>query len=742
MINKKENTFDIKIIIFVLVAIIFAIDVISWIGIRMTIYDDVHIAHAYASGNIWSAAISFAQEQGRIQGIFFILIWGFILNFENSLIYDALHFGTYYITIIFVAFYLKKIFSYSFAILFLLVYISTTNLMWDHNLLVAVPFYHFFLISCGFGSLLIARQINNSLSTNYLFTKKYLMTFLFFLSCLGHEYMPVLFLLLHYSTTGRKYDLKNKFNEIRKLFYDPITIVFSLYIIAYMVFRYLNPSDYTGNVVGISLSQLPIIISTLINFAISGNQFYWFLMWAIEPYLPYLGHHFSIVYFSPDYDFIEKLFVNPLILNLDYKYQLIAFIQSTLLLFSGILIVKYNNFSLNKRSSLITIIVFLILIFFPSFLLSLSAKYREWHTVGVLHYSYTTISQVAFSAFIVYFILKCLSYLKNLRNLFLYLFILILFVTNFFTNQRNYIISESMRDNSIKWELLEDISFMDAHLVESKNIYSPFLTSYVWSVPTDKKYWQDYLFAKYNTVLNFIEFPDKKKNFYNVYNIRANTCKLNISVFEFHNDELDSKETYLFTRNISYDLFLINTRNDTNYNQKVSKKSWKKIDGGYLYLIEGRSFTQVDCFPIMSYPKQNTIPLNKVVSINDPVLVLLDGWHAPESFGRWTSSNESHLRISAFSDNINKFKITLFDLKQFQYQGGDNLLQIASSDSIITFKNVSEDTYEACINFNEENEIYKIIYLGKLYSPIELDLSEDPRKLGLSFSKIQFSECK
>ena len=84
-----------------------------------------------------------AKSQARLY--FYYHIWHliFIQTFWDTIFYDILQTGTHLLSIILITYVLYLYTNNKHYLLYPLIYISTTPILWDHTLTTSVPLYHF-----------------------------------------------------------------------------------------------------------------------------------------------------------------------------------------------------------------------------------------------------------------------------------------------------------------------------------------------------------------------------------------------------------------------------------------------------------------------------------------------------------------------------------------------------------------------------------------------------------------------
>jgi len=593
----------------------------TWLGIRMTILDDANLAVQVASPDFLGLAWDTAVGQGRLQFLLAIPLWGLPLYFADSLIYDLLHFGSYLALHALIFAYLSVKVSFRLAAFFIAVYFAMVALVWDHNLLVAVPLYHFATLSAGVAALLVALAAyrappNVPARRLALWTVSYV---LLFLSFWGPEYQPVIFTLLFVfdrlaerNLLALHSALQSPGAVIGRVW--PAVALFVLFMAAYFGFRVAFPSTYSGNVLSIA-PYGEELWRTLRDFSASSN----ILFWMDNPgrtasTVPFIevgltGKHVT-EYFQP-WDIVWWAGASA---------NFVGLVKSASLALVISLFMASDRRDVDMKQFLFVGTIGLFIFFFPNLLLALTEKYREWHSLGTLHYSYSSISHfglVLVLAVSLSFISSLLAGARFSRSVVAGLTGIAMGGLSLATYLHNHSVAATMQVNTDRWravELLADAA--TAGRITGGPIVMPSIFKQVWSTPTDSDYWQNYLSKVYGKSLKInARVSGGSEPYDKVSHFRTSTCDgivLVISSFSGPDESVPFRRSWISKINsrIFFTQFLAKEKS-ISINQLFSDPD--SVIGAFssgLIAVEGE-ITNADCMPNWSGFRDKPPPIEK-----------------------------------------------------------------------------------------------------------------------------------
>ena len=183
-------------------------------------------------------------------------------NILDTIFYDILQSGTHLLSIILITYVLYLYTNNKHYLLFPLIYISTTPIIWDHTLTTSVPLFHFtYLIKLCLIFILIYKY-NETPSIIKLFS----IYFLFIFSIIGQEYQ---LFVSYFSVLLSIYLLKNKTNNYKLLY--PTTFITLVYFITIILFYLHFKPGYDGAVINLSEFDIKNFLGIIYEWSLSGN---------------------------------------------------------------------------------------------------------------------------------------------------------------------------------------------------------------------------------------------------------------------------------------------------------------------------------------------------------------------------------------------------------------------------------------------------------------------------------------
>jgi len=677
-----------------------------------------------------------AISQGRIQFFVAIPLWIFCQYFSGSVFYIILNFATYSFLIFLIWFFIYNNFNKLIADNFLIIYLSTTLLTWNHSLLVSVPFYHFFTLSSGFLALILFKKVIN----NFNILKLFLFNILFLVSFFGPEYQSFIFITLYFIVLNNNYNFTTKFYSFNK-WYFVTPYLFLFYILFYVIFKFNSLNSYDGNNLGEFkllnflgvLFNYPFSESILYNIFINDNSIRSsFTSWNAVQF-NFFSNELNLYSFKTN------------------KYAIFTYLIFVLICVK-ILLGDYNDkfkFIFDDNNIFKFSFTLGFLLFFPILLIAITSKYQFWYSLGVYHYANSFISQ-----FIFCFILAIFSLFFYHHSFTKILFIFSVVFFSYFSFAVNYGLSEAMTSNSQKWTKLDIIAkfILKNNLSEKinlNNVSFPFINFQHGSTPTSSSYISNYFNLKYNInfVLNEDNNTDSSSFFINP--ILAEDCELSLINF------VSNSNSYYFLNSPQGKL---NTFYLYGYfHDSLDNKISNSLFSYYSFQNFGRSLIDLKLFlpnnfhpvNISCFPNKNNINyINNIDLSYIPILyfdlnkiyndVSLNGWDNPEAWGRWSNISQPHINYNS-QIKFKKIKVFFNGLSNINNDNSFFKYFYINSNKFDLNKNlILKNSYISnCIDVSDfENfDIYFQSYKPRIAS------SSDSRLLSISLSTWGITEC-
>lgn len=473
----------------ILMAVIVLSDI--W-GIRFVTQDDSHVP---LWNNIFEMGSRFAIDQGR----FYFYTHGIIIQlpglFYDTIIYDLLHTGSVALAGFLLYHVVRKYFSQSAAIIFIVFSVGFIVVIWEHSFLVAAPLFHFYTICLFSAALLVFRKYQESGRTAYLV----LCAVITFIACFSQEFYQIIFLFAWVSAVYSKPHGPHPFtwhDHYRKNLALAVSLAVPMaYIALMLIWRFLHPSQgYAGSLVNLSEFNIGNFLGILFHFSISGNIFY------------YLIGSYRIHFVDP----LSNVDVHIIPYALTTVLPALTF-SSLAKATAGAAAVAL---ALNRARVIPVARIFwgmglsLVIMTMPSLLLGITPKYQSWYEQGVRSYTYTTLSHVGLCLLWVMMVLLIHQSLQGrmLRGIFQTGIILLTFIGAAWSDYHNHVTSQAMRDNTSRWDAMDLLHASPTihEEIDGGVVFSPRLWSFVWSVPLWETYWTGLAEKRYGSSARFL----------------------------------------------------------------------------------------------------------------------------------------------------------------------------------------------------------------------------------------------
>jgi len=597
-------------------------------GVRFTTSDDSHQL-LWAQHDIkqqFDLIDGIAKNQSRIYFYYHVWYLLYMHFFWDSIVYDIIQTSSLVISIILISYTLLLYTKNKHYLLYPLIYITLTPVVWEHSIITSIPLYHYvYIIKLCSILILIYKYTANPTKAKLVF-----IYIIFMFSIIGQEYQVFISILSVYIALlfarNRKY--------YQKIFY-PLLLLSILYIIAAISFYYIYKSRYGGAEINFDSFNLSNFIGILVEWSISGN----------------IIHQLLVKYeLLIDYNFTTSMSENIYVFNnmqLDSKYFLFIIIIYYLLKSTDIW--TQTIYKTGKLKLAISI-YFPVVIMLPQFFLALTPKYQYWHRIGVESYTYTYLSNFVICICINYIISILLNkYSYTFKTIF-FIFISSVFIIN---NAFSKITSESMKENTAKWHAL-NLFMQTPYAINNITIRAPRFAHRFWHTPNYTSYWNSLIQILYKKNIKLLiennNFSSNTDKFIDYYIFDGNVYTLYGKLVEnkyLHNVVLLSREN----NNINYEYIntegkitkgIINFKLSTNnqyiyeFNDSIlfnTLRFHKTTLGGYIY------------------PINNLISINKRFEFNNPNALNLfannqNEWSSIENGAVWGYGSESNLYFS------------------------------------------------------------------------------------------------
>ncbi len=460
--------------------------------VGFTTNDDARFAINIGNGHghVWDTAWSFSAEQGRIG-----FLWGYPLY---HMPYAVAH-RAWYLTVKFGAFFLLLSALY-FAVLqsFKSRWIALASLVfflafiqngWDHNALTSYPLYvnfsvTLFLLSLGLFSVAIDRK-NLALAG---------FSGVLYFFVLGNElFVPFFFfyvaMLLSRAGPGESVI---RWLMAWKKYVLAIALPLITYLVIYLVWRHIYPSQYNGNQLdGFNLwaAGKVIAIYSLSAFPLASLRF------LVSP--------------NAQLEFVNAPGLHNILSSLNVahfiKPAVAGFLFSRLMTSAHFIIPRARTLMIGAAMTFVGI-------FLPNLLLGFNQKYQAWVASGSRSYTYTYYSFISAAVFfalvLAYMNIKSRSWHPRIRRVLILTGIMIAMVLSFAVEVRNQLIAFDQKLSHRKWQLMDEViqspAFME--IPEGSTVVAPTLSAHqrgIAQAPAD--YWSQYAEYKTGKKIHFVD---------------------------------------------------------------------------------------------------------------------------------------------------------------------------------------------------------------------------------------------
>ena len=687
-------------------------------GVRFTTSDDSHhlLWAQHELSEQFKIIDNIAKSQARLY--FYYHIWHliFIQTFWDTIFYDILQTGTHLLSIILITYVLYLYTNNKHYLLYPLIYITTTPILWDHTLTTSVPLYHFtYLINLCLIFILIYKYKENPSKIKLLS-----IYFLFLFSIIGQEYQ---LFVSYFSVLLSIYILKDKTNNY-KLLYPPTFISLAYFITIILFYLHFKPG-YDGAVINLSEFDIKNFLGIIYEWSLSGNiLFELFDDYTILPDLNY------------DASFSDNI---PILSQISIKSTSLLFVVVIYFLIKSIDTWTNPNFRTKKEQAAICIF-FIFIIVIPQFFLALTPKYRYWYSIGVLSYTYSSLSNFAICALINKMFSSVLNKYNYIAKTSLFIFFSSVFLIN---NAFNEYTSNAMKESSSKW-IAWDIFRKSPYSSLEKNIRAPRFGYRVWHTPNHESYWNAVtgtLYGSHNKL--FIEnntLSTDSNTFIDYYKLNNDIIVL---YGELLNDEYINNPVLIKKGNTEYNYEYI------NYNGGIvrDKLNLKNISSNiYEHKIQDRirfnslrfSDKHLDGYV---YAINNLLNIGQEIAFTKSTSKRYfqgNEWSNAEGDFIWGYGENNSLSFS-IRETAACLPALEFTIAPIQIKEGSKIEIIFNNKLIKEFKPTLDiNTYYSDLDKNIFNRNNTLVFRNNFFiSPKSLNGSNDIRPLSIRFYKFK-----
>jgi hypothetical protein len=755
-----------KVLAILSVVLVAATELASWIGIRMTTFDDTNMAMASTESIIHKTMVM-AKEQGRLQFLVGVPLWLAALYFEDTPVFDALHLGSYLLFHVLIFTYLTLRLGWRHAVVFSTFYFSTMALAWDHSILFAFPLYHFVTLGSGMLAVVLAyladirhrfvRWIPVSALRGFSYV-------LLLLSFFGPEYQLVLFTLVysvdrlcHLGLQG----VSGSWARRREVLVAvaPVLALDLGFLAAWFAFRSFFGSTYDGNQVDFS-AHLDQFFPTILDFSLSSNITYWLLGFGSKADLGFGGKANMIAFTWPTRP-LELLDLDLLMAQLQGAdiFSMFAKVSLTLMTMGCVYFLRSRSSRTSRPFDLSFFVVLAIgacFVFVPTTLLALTSKYRMWHATGVMAYAYSPVCQfgLALIAAAVVVAVSDALYSRSRwwARAFLSLVSVYMGITGAYAYRYNLVVTDSMHANYQRWNLLQAISSVSASkLIDgTQGIYAPFLFGYFWATPTDEAYWRQYAKQKYGQQLKILRDRVGETKLTLVDYFEVQHCQGFAAVASgIFFGRAERRQMIISDSARPLFLTLADAATSEIRTKRVAGFTPLEAPGTFSYkLLERPSrVISVDCYPPRQHFEFEGIALGyeyPLIRDGDGAFLLGAGWHVGEDWGRWMAGGSGTFRIPRF-DGHSKIAVTFLDVAILSADGAQTVALLYDGQPIAPKQRVKAGKHARaafCVDTKAlgPDREFKVMISAPV-SPEALGFGADPRVIGFGARAVRFDPC-
>lgn len=476
--------------------------------------------------SIFEVSTRFAQGQGR-----FFFHYSGILILLPYLIHSwwftkSLALGMVLVNALLLGVFVGQIFKSKWlGYIAIVVFFTTIQNSWEHNLLTAYPFVFTTSVSWLLISGLLALKYRVSGKGSLLWFS----AVAYFLSLLTYEvflvYLPLLIALLY---PGK---LPNHFKLLLKRSV-PFLLMTALYLGLYIVYKNYHLGGYDGNKVdGTSVYGF---FRTVFQFGIASTPLYFYLH-------DYYRTFINIVHFSLEGDRRNPLFI---LFNSEFSWYVKAIFSAVITYFGIIRATPLLHKHLGVKWLAAAGYVFM-----PVIPLGLTFKYQNWAETGAA--SGFTVTYFSFLAMVVWLITTVLLVVhffrrfKRMSKIIPLIVALMIGGVSLLTDYFNAHISITQRQASLKWDAVDHWLTTDSFksIPEQSLVYAPSL----WNYMNHSDYWSEYVNIMGKKQLTIVNSPLPVQNFFAINDHTATPA----AYFLLYAQEPDEVQDYLLLAQIN-----------------------------------------------------------------------------------------------------------------------------------------------------------------------------------------------
>ena len=499
------------------------------IGTGFTTNDDTLISTNWVTG--YTAAVA----QGRLGFFISTHLLQAPYALDSSSYYNAMRFGAPLFLLATLYVLISNVYrSHALATLVVTYFLAFIQNGWEQNLLTSYPFAFNIQFSSFLASLLVYHFYLRSgrIIIGVIAAVLYGLTLAlesFFLYGIVFCVMAATHARVENPVAGFRKVLEITLKKLK-----PILIVGTVYLVAYIAWRYAHPSTYSGNT--IKFSDPLQIFAVIWNFSISALPGYKFF--NNEPQYAALltGHELA--------SYNLKTLISEMRTEWIVKAMLAAYVSAVALKSASIRAIPYSSIAFAMTTSLVCVFV-------PNVLVGFTDIYREWLRAGSTSYHYTYFSFIAvvvFFGFLSIAIAKVTNNSKGIATLAIVFMSTAVAGISLVTDFHNHYVTNDQKLSQRKWKVIDlfikTVEF--SNLPSNVTIYAPSLFDYRNIMAIHANYWSDYVSQKTGKKITVLKELPKE------YLSQSEK----IVYIKFLQDPIDDNQLLVFTTDANVDRIL------------------------------------------------------------------------------------------------------------------------------------------------------------------------------------------
>jgi hypothetical protein len=656
--TAKNNT---SIFILVLLAILVYFPLA---GTGFTTNDDTLISTSW--GASWTSAYEAAVTQGRLGFFVGVPLLQAPYYIDNPIYFNLLRFGSPILLLVTLFIFICRTYkSSALSILILGYFFAFIQNGWEQNLLTSYPFAFNIQFTAFLTSLLLYDFYLKTKSIRFGF----MAAVLYGISLTLESFFlyGLVFIVMAASHATEEYPnddfIKTGIHSFENLI--PIISIATLYLIAYLTWRYIHPSSYSGNT--LKLSDPLQIFKVFWSFSTSAFPGYKFLH-NEEQYKSLINS-----YAPANYSF--KTVVSEMRVEWLVKALLTAYITAIALKDKSISVVT-------PRSIAVGLLLSFVCIFLPNILVSLTEVYRSWRQAGSTSYHYTYFSFIAIAIFLGFLSILIVKSAHRQKKMTIAIITLITLIAAFFsilTDFHNYYVTKDQLLSHKKWrtvnEFIKTAEF--SKIPQNAIIYSPSLFQHRNIMENHLGYWTDYIKQKTGKTIYILK---------NLESHPAGLTNNNIAHIKYVQDPQGDNQIFIFSPKLNIkrlrDFGRVTTQTATIYSYSKNRNATLSgfnigndspgtilINDSIVAESNIAGFSQVvsfypisSSFPFLTMSSEKEFEIDNLIISYLPINPKLSsvgialgesfyGWEREAGLGAWSwSKGKATLLLTNFSD--------------------------------------------------------------------------------------------